>query len=50
MKRYFVLSRPRKDAEPVVELIRTDKNTAEHDVKIFKDICEKYTWIEESDK
>ena len=48
VKKYFVLSRPQKDAEPIIETMRTDKTAAEKDVNIFKEICQKYTWIEES--
>lgn len=48
VKKYFVLSKPHKDAEPVIELIRNDEATAKKDVQLFKEICQKFTWIEES--
>jgi len=47
--KYYVMTKRVKGEQTfnVVETIRTDKNAAENDVSIFKDICRKHAWIEE---
>jgi hypothetical protein len=51
MTKYYVLSQERpqdgQEYPVVVELIRTDKRTAQDDVKILQEIAGKRVWMEE---
>ena len=47
MKRFYVVSGTKE--KPVVETVRTDRNTAKADVGLFRTICHKRTRIEEQD-
>ncbi len=47
-RRYAVMSK--RGGDDYVETLRTDKKAAEEDVKIFKDCCRRFTWVEELDR
>lgn len=40
---YCVVSK--RDGEEFIETIRTERSTAEDDVRLFADICRRHTWI-----
>ena len=49
MTKYAVKTKILQNDEYVeqLEVIRTDKSAAENDVKILKEICGRYAWVEE---
>ena len=49
--KYYVMTKKMKNGKPypVLETVRTDKEAADKDVRIFKDICNRHAWVEESE-